>query len=459
MKVLFGYINTTGSLDMPVGIAYLSAMLKKHGHQRGLIDLTWTHTPNIPDTDYDLLAISSTTLEYRDALQLASLWKAKTGKPVLFGGCKPTVEPLETLSNPLVDAICIGEGEYAMLEFVDQYEATGDIPKDVQNIWVQTEREIIRNPLRPLVEDLGELPFPDRSIFDVRHIELKYPGTTVLTSRGCPFSCSMCINHYLQKLYAGLGTYTRFRSIDNIFQEITEFRERYHVQRIFFIDDTFTINRKRLKEFCQRYPEEIGIPFLIMGRCNTVTKELIQQLSEAGCVYIGYGIESGNSYLRNNVLNRNMTDEQIIQAFNWTRSHGIKTASYNMIGIPHENRNKIFETIELNRKVRPDIVQTTLLYPFPKTAIYELAKREGLLNESNDLRDYYTKTIIRVDGLEGNKLFALEVTVPLYVRFPKYLWPFIRILEWLISKHPAFRIVVKVLRKYVLNRSFRRDMM
>jgi radical SAM superfamily enzyme YgiQ (UPF0313 family) len=460
MKVLFAYINTTKSLDMPLGIAYLSAMLKTHGHRTGLLDLTWKKPEPKDLKGYDLLAVSCSNLEFREALLLSAFWKVITGLPVVFGGCKATIEPQETLldRNNCIDAVCRGEGEEAFLEFVQKYEAYGVLPTDVDNFWVKSNDTVSRRPLRHLTENLDTLPFPDRTIFDRRHIELRYPGTTFLSSRGCPFHCSMCVNHYLQKLYRGLGNYTRFRSVDNLLEEIKQVKNQYNLERIFFIDDTFTVNQKRLGEFCQKYKREIDLPFLLMGRCNTVTKDLILKLKDAGCIYIGYGVESGNYRIRNHVLNRDMSEEQIVNAFQWTREAGIKTASYNMIGIPSEKRKMMMDTVKLNHKIRPDVVQTTLLYPFPKTEIYDMAKADGLLIEDNPLTEYYTRSVIKIEGMNSKQLFALEQMVPYYVKFPRFLWGLVRVMEWIMTKTNRLNKIVAVYRRKVLDRKFYRVM-
>lgn len=464
MKILFGYINSSRSFDLPMGIAYLSAMLKTHGHQTSLLDMTWPEDLKTPSfwKDYDLLAMSATTLDYADATAIARLWKGtpnNTDRPVILGGCKAITEPEKSIRDPSVDAICIGEGEHALLEFIDKYENTKQLPITVENFWVKREDKIYRNPLRPLIEDLDTLPFPDRSIFDKRHIELYHPGTAFLTSRGCPYHCSECINHYLQKLYAGLGSYTRFRTPDNILAEISQVREQYKIKRIFFIDDTFTLNGKGLKVFLHRYGKEVGLPFLIMGRCNTVTREMIQDLKDAGCIYVGYGIESGNLRVRNEILKRDMTDEQIINAFRWTHEAGIETASYNMIGIPTETRKEMFETIRLNKKVHPSIVQTALLYPFPKTEIYDLADRKGLLEDPDpEQTDYFRRSIIKTEMSEKD-LYGLSALVPLYVHLPTFLWPLVRPLEWLVARSKKLDSAIRLFYLLVLERRFYKRVM
>lgn len=465
MRVLFVYPNSTRSPDFPLGIGYLSAMLKQHGYKTGLLDLTWN--PNYETIiktmrGYDLLAISCGTLEYRMSLSIARIWKQHFELPVIMGGPKPTTEPEQTLDNPNIDAVCRGEGEHALLELVQLYEQNGVLPTTVKNFWVKKDGKIHQNPLRPLVENLDTLPFPDRSLFDRKRMENKYPGCAFITSRGCPFSCKMCINHYLQRLYKNLGKYTRFRSVTNLLQEITEVNQTYKLKLIMFADDTFTVNHKRLKEFCKRYPRKVDLPFIIMARCNTVTKKLLLKLRHAGCIHIAYGLEAGNNFIRNTVLNRGMTDTQIIQALKWTREVGIKTVTFNMIGIPFEDRKKIFETVNLNRQIKPDLVQTTLLYPFPKTEIEQIARQNGMLREANpsSLTDYYSGSIIKLPLMTTQDLHSLSVMMPFYIRMPHLFYPLIRLAEAALTLlastvlNKVFRKALRFFTRKILQRNF-----
>lgn len=436
MRVLFVYPNSTKSRETPLGIAYLAGTLKEHDYKTGLLDLTWDPSlDSIVRTmkGYDLLAISCGTLEYEIAVNIARIWKQHYGLPVVMGGPHPTVAPEEVIKDANVDAVGIGECEEAFLEFVAKYEVYDMIPTNVKNFWVKRDNHVYQNPLRPLAQNLDALPFPDRSIFDKRHIENHYPGASFLTARGCPFRCSMCINFYLQELFKGLGKYTRYRSVDNLIEEIKMVLASYDIKCILFSDDTFTLNHKRLYEFLDRYEREIAMPFVIMGRCNTVTKRLLMKLRKAGCIQVAYGVESGNDFIRNKVLKRHMTSQQIVNAFKWTRQAGITAVSFNMIGIPYEDRDKIFDTVRLNREINPALVQTTLMYPFPKTEICDLASRRGLINNTEQLTDYYADTIIRLPSITNKELHGLGLVFPFYIHMPKLFYPLIRLVEGLLS--------------------------
>jgi len=196
-------------------------------------------------------------------------------------------------------------------------------------------------------------------------------------------------------MYKGKGKYVRFRSVDNIFKEIKELIKKYgnYVKNIEFYDDTFTLDKKRINEFCKRYPKEIGIPFNINARVDAVDLEIFKSLRKAGCVRVSIGIESGDPYIRNKILKRNMTDEQIITSFKDAKKVGLKTYAFNMVGIPFETKESIKKTIELNKKCQPDYVGVSIFNAFKGTEIYDICEKNNWLKKSY-ARSYFRESNI-----------------------------------------------------------------
>ncbi|MFA7707790.1 MAG: radical SAM protein, partial [Candidatus Pacearchaeota archaeon] len=201
-------------------------------------------------------------------------------------------------------------------------------------------------------------------------------------------------NKVLIEKYKNKGKYLRFRSITNLLEEIKQVIKKYNVKEIEFYDDTFTLDKKRLKEFCERYSKEIKLPFYINARVNAVTKEDFQMLKKAGCVRASIGIEAGDSNIRNPVLKRNQTEEQIINTFKWAKEAGLKTYSFNMIGIPYETRESIQKTIELNRKINPDYVGVSIFNAFKGTELYNLCLEKNWLTNTYSA-SYFQSTNVR----------------------------------------------------------------
>jgi len=396
MKILFVYPNIVESpKDISTGLAVLASIAKRAGHEISLIDSTFgisdlEITEKIKAFNPDLVAITAATNDFEYSCHIASLIKQIKKIPVIAGGFHPTIAPDEVISKDCFDMICIGEGENSFLELLQKMQKNNPIDK-IQNLWVKKNGKIIKNPQRELIKNLDSLPFPDREIFDYRkYLEWNHGTATFLSTRGCPFQCTYCINHFLMKMYKG-QKYVRFRSIDNLFQEIKQVLEEYKdsIKNIEFYDDTFTLDENRIKEFCQRYPSEIGIPFNINVRVNAINSDLFKELKKAGCIRVSIGIESGDENIRNNILKRDMTNQQIIDTFKAAREAGLKTYSFNMVGIPFETKESIQKTIDLNKECSPDYVGVSIFNAFKGTEIYDICRKNSWLKED------YSKSYFR----------------------------------------------------------------
>ena len=406
MKVLFVYpdiegVEHYGARKFYHGLAYLSAMVKRDGHQTELYYADREPTREellrkVRAANPDIVAFSSTTHQH----PFVERWAAwlKESIPGLFlvsGGTHPTLAPEDVLSSPHLDAVCVGEGEYAFRELAERL-AQGKPYDDVQNLWLRKGHEIIRNPLRPLVANLDEIPFPDRELFDFGAI-LKANGGWVdmMSGRGCPYQCSYCCNPGLQNRYKGLGKYVRFRSVPHILAEIRELQARYPVKAINFQDDTFTLDEKWTLEFCAAYPREFRYPFWINTRVERLSEEVVKALAEAGCKGVRIGIESGNEGLRRDILKRRMGNDDIVAAFRRLRKHGLKAYTCNMLGVPGETKEMIEETIELNRRLEPDDLQFSVFYPYPMTELYDVAVEKGYYApRQGSLSSYYSRASV-----------------------------------------------------------------
>jgi radical SAM superfamily enzyme YgiQ (UPF0313 family) len=327
----------------------------------------------------------------------------------------------------------VGEGEEMILELCDKLEKKENIA-NIKNLWVREGQTIHKNPLRNLI-NLDSLPCPDWSLFDKRHLLGVYRGKVLrrghyLAMRGCPFSCSYCTNNYLRKLFSNCGNYVRYKSVDKTIEDLKKLKQEYNLDMIKFSDDLFIARSvEDLKYFRDRYKEEINLPFLISISPVLTTREKLEILKEAGCVHVSIGLESGNERIRKEIFNRHMTDEQIVNAFDIANSLGIRTSSFNMIGLPTETREDVFKTIELNRKAGAGTLNVYYLYPFQKTEIRRYCEEHNLLPTD-------TKNLSISDGEKFNlsqipeeELKGLKKTFILYVRLPKENWPIIKICE------------------------------
>jgi anaerobic magnesium-protoporphyrin IX monomethyl ester cyclase len=389
MKVLLIYPNIVETpKDISLGLGIISALLKKHNHTVKLLDSTF-HNPHttdieelIKDFDPELVAVTAATNDLKNAIRICKSIKSIKLVPIICGGYHATISPEDILEQECFDVAAIGESENSLIKFIDTLEKE-EYNYNIENLWIKKDNKIIKNKIGNLTEDLDSLPFADREIFDYqKYIDANRGRATFLSSKGCPFQCSYCINKVLMEKYKGKGKYLRFRSIDNLLKEIKEVITKYKVTSIEFYDDTFTLNKPRVKEFAKKYSKEINIPFDINSRVNALTKEDFRLLKETGCVRVSIGIESGDPYIRNTILKRNQTNEQIINTFKWAKEEGLKTYAFNMIGIPYEDEKSIKKTIELNRKIQPDYAGASIFNAFKGTELYDLCKKNNWLKQS-----------------------------------------------------------------------------
>jgi anaerobic magnesium-protoporphyrin IX monomethyl ester cyclase len=398
MNILLIYPNITEyPIDMSNGLASISAVLKSAGHQVELLDFTFKpNAHKIVQVLYDVspaligIPVSSNDFDY--AIAVCSFIKKHSNAPIVCGGWHTTIATEEVLNRNCFDIAVIGDGEYAMLEIATSVQNNLELDS-ILGVWFKRDGKIIKNPLRPLMNDISQLPIPDKELFAVdKYLRLNRGLATFITSLGCPFECSYCINHVLMNKF-GKKDYIRYKSVDYLIKEIQSITQRYKVREIEFYDDTFTLNKMRLLRFCDVYKNIIKLPFHVNTRVDTIDEEIVLALKKAGCNRIAMGIESGDRFIRNTILKRNQTDESIINAFLLVKKVGIQTLSFNMLGIPFETYESINQTIQLNRKCKPDFVAISIFNAFERTDLHDLCKRNGWLKSSNGMAIFKTSNV------------------------------------------------------------------
>jgi len=380
------------------GVGYISAVLKKGGHRTALLEPDRFEESvidkGIADFSPDLIAMSITSNQKSLSERITNFVSRKYRKPVVLGGVHPTVAPDEVIKWEGAMGVCIGEGEFPMLELADALEKERDHTA-VKNFWFNQDGRIIKNEIRQLVDDLDSLPFPDRELYDYQKmIDCADLGAEFMGSRGCPMLCTYCVNHTYQRLFRNKGRYLRYRSVENLLKEVNEVRSRYrNVNYLGFHDDTFTINKQWLEEFCDKYTKDVKLPFWCNGRVDTVDGRTAAMLKKAGCVCVHIGVESGNDYMRREVLKKGITKEQIINCFRLFKEASIGTSAFNMIGLPNETPGMIEESIALNRKVEPDYAFVSVFYPYPGTELYTVCRDKGWIS-SRKVESYLGSTSV-----------------------------------------------------------------
>ncbi len=396
MKVVFVYMGAVN-----LGIEYLSGMLKKHGHDTDLVfdpalfdDKRYFHSPflsrifnqekkviqNILFAKPDLIAFSTITDNYRWASRLAKKIKdAVPNIPIVFGGPHATLLPESVIKNDFVDFLVAGEGEYALLELVQAIEQNKKYDM-IQNVWSKKNGEIISNPLRPLISNLDELPFPNKELFD-KYIPNK-DEYIIISGRGCPYSCTFCCNHVWQKLYENKGKFLRKRSVKNLIEELKKGKKQYKFTSVYFADEVFTWDKKWIEEFAEYYPHEINIPFKCVCHPLQMEEKTIELLKKAGCYAIQIGVQSTDEKFKKDLLGRPENNASVKKAVENCHKYGITIIVDHIFGLPGEKEDSLLDAAIFYAEIRPQRITNYTLSYFPKTSIVDIAQKMGIIDEN-----------------------------------------------------------------------------
>ena len=412
-----------------VAIEQLSAVLKENGHECDLFIESGERNflKSVLESGADLFAFSCTTGGEPWVLKISAELKKQSSVPIIIGGPHATFFP-DVIEDPNIDFICRGEGEYGLLELLDAMENNPDSIKNIRNIWSKDSSGMVyRTDARPFVENLDKLPFPDFGIYTKYKYMFSYniDMFPVLTGRGCPHNCSYCFNKSYKDLYSNKGNYLRKRSSENVINELLHARKTYGIHKINFVDDSFFLFPKWLKEFSVLYKEKVNLPFIVNVETTHVNEYLVRIIKDMGCICVRMGVETGNGHLRQSVLNKKVNNRQIIDAAGYIKKHGIKLATYNILGIPGETIENALETYSLNKAISSDFVWCSLLQPYPGTAINEYAKEKGLIEDENHGttldESYFVSSKIRLKNKKEivnlQKLIQvfMQMHVPLFI--------------------------------------------
>lgn len=384
--------------QIQLGISYISALLKKHGHQTKLVVLSrisGTKKNNkilrdcVETFRPGLICFTAVSSEYEFIANTAKyLKKHYKDAYFLIGGVHVTLNPDGVLDG-CFDALCIGEGEYPVLELVNCLEKRMQ-PKGIPNLWIKFNNNIEKNPTRDFLEDLDSLPFLDREIWQDWMEERSDSRHSILLGRGCPFECTYCSNHALKKISS--GHYVRLRIVDKIIEELSCISKRFpYNQNIYLEIETFNINKDWALELCSKLqnlninlekPLNFGVNLRIMPNANY--SDLFTACKKSNFKFINIGLESGSEDIRRKILKRNYANSDVINAVESAKEHNLQVAFYNLVGIPKETTSDFKETIMMNRICQPDWIMTTIFFPYPGTDLYSLCKSEGYMDVSVD---------------------------------------------------------------------------
>ncbi len=368
----------------PLGLLYIAALLDKNGFNLRIFDIC-------PDDNNDISALISyspdiigitilTDYSFR-AKQITEIVKKKLPAAfVIIGGVHVTALPCESLIDFSADVGVIGEGEYTMLELCNSLNHDSDW-KNISGIVFMDENGKITNTTpREYIDNLDELPLPARYLLNFEEYLIP-PGmirgywseraTTVMTSRGCPFTCIWCGSQ------CTFGRKVRYRSIVNVMLELESLIEKYSVDSVWFVDDTFTLKKDRVLEFCdQMQKRKIKLAWGCQAHVKTADLEMFQAMKKAGMVQLDFGVESGSDRVLN-YLKKNSDIVSIKKAFALAKKAGIRTCATFMFGSPGEEKEDVLATFKLAREIKPDFTSSFFITPYPGTELMGMALKEG----------------------------------------------------------------------------------
>jgi len=309
-----------------------------------------------------------------DAYKVAEISKAVLpNAPVVMGGPHLNLYPAETLKLPCVDIVVTGEGEITTKELLDRLENNGSLDV-ISGIGYKKEGQVCLNKSRASIEDLDIIPFPARDLTPYKKYYSIFSksgmSTYIMTSRGCPYSCTFCFHETERKL--------RVRSANNVVNEIEECF-RMGIKEFFIFDETFTVNKQRVKDICAEIVRrKLEISFDMRTRADLISEELLISLKDAGCKRVQYGVESGSQRILN-LMRKGITLEQARQAFSITKKIGIDSYADFMLAFPTETKEEMFKTISFAVELNPDFVQFAITTLYPGTELYSMAFEKGIL--------------------------------------------------------------------------------
>ncbi len=387
MKVLFLY--KMESFMAPYGLCQMAAVVKQAGHEVYLCELNSQPVLDaVAAIQPDVLAVSTLTGEAKHFNR--AIEDIKTYYPNTFciaGGVHPTFYP-EMIHETQYDCLCVGEGEGAMVDVLDEIADhkqgytrratnTGDM-QTVGNIPNIVTRGQPESNIRPLVDNLDDLPPPLwELVYDNTPLG-QTPMKMYMVGRYCPFRCHYCFNARMKDLYKGKGTLLRRHSVDYVIDDLLRIKARWPLSTVKFYDDMLMWQVDEwAEEFVEKYRRHIGLPFFAFTRADLVTDDLMRLFAEAGCRTISMSIEAGNDIVRKEKLNRHMSNEAIIEAHHLATKYGIKTFTNIIMGIPDTGIKHDIESIDLAIASRVDWIECLIFSPYPGTWLGDYCEQRG----------------------------------------------------------------------------------
>lgn len=461
MRILLIYLEPLD--NEPMGLLYIGTVLEKAGHSIKISGIERTNPEQkilkeIYNFKPQVVGLSITSVLTNKAQRIAGIIKQNFPKIVIIaGGPHPTILPEETLKNKNIDICVIGEGELTVVALLEAIANQKKL-EGVTGIAFLKEENIFFSKERQFIDNLDELPFVNRELLpkEVIYGRAGYPVGNpcmfVFTTRGCPFKCSFC-QPTVNKIF---GDKVRRRSPENVIQEIIELKKRYKVHGLWINDDTLLIERNWIEKFCDYLVRErLDILWYANGRFNIIDEGILVKMRDAGCAGLVMTPETGSQRIRNEILNKNVSDEMIIKAYELCEKVGIPFQANIILASPEETEEELGLSLKLIKRIQPHFMNCSYATALPETFLHFRYAREILASEYyKKFEDYDIGKFKKINCViperrlrEVWNFFEKKYSNTSFSNRARHFWhyPYFRKIlyrRWkslIISRHPKFR--------------------
>jgi radical SAM superfamily enzyme YgiQ (UPF0313 family) len=430
MRIGIIYPNLDGtaqSLDM--GVVYLATYLKERtSHQVKIIDLTfhkrhWRQflRQRIREFEPDIIGISIVSLFFDYAKAVAREVK-QFGLPIIVGGFQATMSREETIAVKEIDALCIGDGEYTLKEYLNTVEQGGNL-KTVKGLWFKEGGRVIKNEPRDWIADLDALPIPDYDLLDDIDKYLFFMQRLyVIGSRGCPYLCTFCAESVLPRL--STGKRFRVRNARKYVQEVAILYKKYGsrgMRLAHVYDSVFTFDLEWLKEWTDEYKKlglsgELPYSVFLKADSHNATQEKIRLLVESYCLQVRVGIEAGDTEIRNRVIKKiSGGNDFILEVLRECNRNGLIVKTYCIFGIPGETKKSMQATFNFCKSPFVHIPLCFSYTPIPGTPLAELVEVMHERHKTEKMYSFHFSKGARLKGVP--KMYVPWLILKTYIFF------------------------------------------
>lgn len=388
------YDNQSAKNHMPLGPCYVASYVKSEGYS----DITYYNqdvyhypeehlTQYLCDNKFDIAAVGFAAgyFQFKKVKIICEAIDMAKNRPfIVLGGHGPTPEPAFFIDQMKADAVVMGEGEIPFLNLVRALDRQTSL-KNVKGIAYRQDSSVVVNERAEPIKDLDTIPFPYYEILPIEfYVKTEFYGKLptdrmiyMVSSRGCNYRCNFCF-----RLEKGI----RFRSAENIVEEIKKYKKDYHVNFIGFMDELFMFSKKRVFELTEAFLKaELNIKYFCTGRVNIATAEILEMMKRSGCVFIDFGVEQfDNSALT--AMNKRQTEEDIVRTIETAHQVGIPVLINMIFGNLGDTRESLKKTLALFKKYNDfgDLRTIRPVTPYPGSPLYYHAIKEGLIKGPED---------------------------------------------------------------------------